>query len=82
LTSTAGSIPGRPARPIKRLRRAPHLTPIDQRLDPTKIVIGRHEVVQTDHLHLPRLLTRPDRERRECHTSSLAVTPDETSTGS
>jgi hypothetical protein len=28
------------------------MRPIDQRLDPPKIVIGRHQIVQTDHLNL------------------------------
>jgi hypothetical protein len=70
------------ARTVKRLRRPPHLPPIDQRLDPPQIVIHRHQIIQTDNLHLPRLLTRPDRKRRKRHTRSLAVTPDETSTGS
>ena len=74
--------PPRPTRPIKRLRRPPHLAPIDQLLDATKIVIGRHQIVQTDHLHLPRLLSRPDRERRMSHAHKIPVRPDETSTGS
>jgi hypothetical protein len=66
LTSTAGSIPGRPAPPgaIKRLRRPPHMVPIDQRLDPTQLIVARNQNVQTDHLHLPRLLTRPTRSDR------------------
>jgi hypothetical protein len=34
------------------------MTPIDQYLDPTKIIIGRDKIVQTNHLH-PRV-SRPD----------------------
>ena len=72
----------RTTRPIKRPGGLTNLTPIDQRLDPTQIIIGRDKIVQTNHLDLARLLPRPDRERRECHTHSVPVTPDETSTRS
>jgi hypothetical protein len=43
--------------------------PIDKPLDPAQLVIGWHQIVHTDHLDLPRLLTGPDRERRKSHTS-------------
>ncbi len=75
-------MPARAARPIKRPRRLTHMPPIDQRLDPTQIIVDRDEIVQTHHLDLPRLLARPDRERRECHIHRLPVRPDETPTGS
>jgi hypothetical protein len=58
------------------------MIPVDQRLDPPQLIIGRDQIVHADHLHLPGFLTRPDRERRKRHTRSLAVRPDETSTGS
>ena len=75
-------MPASPARPIKRSRRLTDMIPINQPLDPAQIVIDRHQIVQTYHLHLPGLLTRPDRERSESHTHRLPVTPDETSTAS
>jgi hypothetical protein len=43
--------------------------PIDKPLDPAQLVIGWHQLVHTNHLDLPRLLTAPDRERRKSHTS-------------
>jgi len=58
------------------------MVPVDQRLDPAQIVIERDKIVQTHHLHLPGLLTRPDRERCKSHAHRLPVTPDETSTAS
>jgi hypothetical protein len=72
----------RTTRPIKRPGGLTNVTPIDQRLDPTQIIISRDKIVQTNHLDLARLLPRADRERRECHTHSVPVTPDETSTRS
>jgi hypothetical protein len=67
---------------IKRARRRAHVLPIDKLLDAPQLVISRHQIIQTDDLHLPRLLTRPNRKRRQRHLDSVAVTPDETSTGS
>ena len=68
--------------PIKRPRGLTDMIPVDQPLNPTEIVIGGDEIVQTHHLHLPGLLTRPNRERCESHAHRLPDTPDETSTGS
>jgi len=78
-------LPNRPphaTRPIKRRRRAAHLIPINQPLNPPQLIIGRHQIIHTDHLHLPRLLARPDRERRMSHAHRIPIRPDETSTSS
>jgi hypothetical protein len=70
-------------RPVPRLDQRQRRTRlIDQPLDPPQLVIDRHQVVQTDHLHLPGLLTRPDRERHVSHAQRIPIRPDETSTGS
>jgi hypothetical protein len=58
------------------------MTPINQQLDPAQLVIRRDQVVHANDLHLPSLIARPDREPSERHTDSLAVRPDESSTGS
>lgn len=67
---------------IERPRRLTDMIPIDQHLNPAQIIIGRNQIIQTNHLNLPGLFARPDRKRRECHTHSVPVPPDETSTGS
>ena len=75
-------MPARAAGPLKRSRRLADMIPIDQPLDPPKIIIDRDKIIQADHLHLTSRLTRPDRKRRKSHTHRLPAAPDETSTGS
>lgn len=64
-----------PAGHIERCRGRPHRRPVHQPLDTPQIVIPRDQLVQTDHLHLQRLITRPD---RESHTPGSR--PDQTNT--
>lgn len=60
--------PAHTSRVIERTRRRTHMLPIDQLLNTPQLIIGGHQIVQADHLHLPRLLTRPHRKRRQRHT--------------
>ena len=60
---------------VKRGRGLPHRAPRHEALHAPQDVIVRHKLVQTDHLDLPGLLTRPDRDR---HHDIVLIPPDDT----
>ena len=67
---------------VKRQRRRAHRVPRHQPLDPTQHIVVADQLVQADHLDLPCLLTRPDRDRHELHGLNPAGRTPTSLTGS